>query len=83
MDRDRSRDRRVAEPLHIRARSFRTYRVLLREGEDGADYTLERTYKSIVSPKPGGGPYLSQEGDVFFVDELVETDRLIRGWRPV
>src|SRR2546421_2608641 len=32
-----------------------TYRVLLREGEDVTDYTLERTYKSLVSRKSGGG----------------------------
>jgi len=25
---------------------------------------------------------LSQEGDVFFVDELLDVRRLIRGWRP-
>jgi len=35
-----------------------------------------------VPPAPEGGPYLSQEGDVFFVDELLDVRRLIRGWRP-
>ena len=30
----------------------------------------ERTYRSLVEPKPGGGPYLSQEGQVFLVDEV-------------
>jgi hypothetical protein len=34
-----------------------TYRVLLREGKDGADYTLERTYRSLVRPTPESGPY--------------------------
>ena len=59
-----------------------SYRVLLREGEDATEYTLERTHKSLVPPKAGGGPYLSQEADVFFVDELSDGGALIRGWRP-
>src|SRR5437660_2316219 len=52
-----------------------TYRVLLREGEDATEYTLELTYKSLVRPKPGGGPYLSQEGDTFFA-ETVEGETI-------
>ena len=55
-----------------------TYRVLLRDGKAGADYT----YKSLMRPTSEGGPYLSQEGDCFFVDEVSHSDRLIRGWRP-
>jgi hypothetical protein len=47
-----------------------TYRVLLREGKDGAEYALERTYRSLVPPAVEGGPYLSQEGDVFFVERV-------------
>jgi hypothetical protein len=47
-----------------------TYRVLLREGEDGTEYTLVRTYKSLVQPTPAGGPYLAQEGDSFFVEKI-------------
>jgi hypothetical protein len=55
--------------------------VLLREGEDGTDYSLERTYKSLVPPKNGGGPYLSQEGETFFVDEFPHVaGEPIRGW---
>ena len=56
-----------------------TYRVLLREGEDATEYTLERTYTSLVPPKAGGGPYLSQEGDTFFADEVL-ADQPILGW---
>jgi hypothetical protein len=59
-----------------------TYRVLVREGRDGEDYTLERTYRSLVPPTPEEGPYLSQEGDVFFVDEVHAAAAVIRGWRP-
>jgi hypothetical protein len=55
-----------------------TYRVLLREGRDGT----ERTYRSLVRPAPEGGPYLSQEGDAFLVDEVSHSNRLIRGWQP-
>jgi hypothetical protein len=33
-----------------------TYRVLLREGEDAADYTVERTYRNLVPPTLDGGP---------------------------
>jgi hypothetical protein len=58
-----------------------TYRVLLREGKDGADYTLELTYKSLGPPTPEGGPYLSQEGGVFLVDEVAPVGQVIRGWR--
>jgi hypothetical protein len=58
-----------------------TYRVLLREGKDGTENTLERTYRSLVPPGLGGGPYLVQEGDVFFVDDVRQATRLIRGWR--
>jgi len=47
-----------------------TYRVLLREGQDGTEYTLERTYKSLVQPTTEGGPYLSQEGDTFFAEKI-------------
>jgi hypothetical protein len=47
-----------------------TYRVLLREGEDATEYTLERTYKSLVRPTPEGGPFLSQEGDMFLVERI-------------
>jgi hypothetical protein len=47
-----------------------TYRVLLREGEDATEHTVERTYKSLVRPTPKGGPYLSQEGDTFFAEEV-------------
>ena len=65
-----------------RAQSDDFYESLLREGKDGTDYALERTYRSLVPPAPEGGPYLSQEGDVFFVDELLDVRRLIRGWRP-
>jgi hypothetical protein len=56
-----------------------TYRVLLREGEDATEYTHELTYKSLVRPKPGGGPHLSQEGETFFV-ERIEGDQIF-GWR--
>jgi hypothetical protein len=58
-----------------------TYRVLLREGKDSVDYSLERTYRSLVPPAREGGPYLTQEGDAFVVDEVSHSDRLIRGWR--
>ena len=55
--------------------------MLLREGEDGTDYSLERTFKSLVPPKLNGGPYLSQEGETFFVDELPQSpNEPIRGW---
>jgi hypothetical protein len=58
-----------------------TYRVLLREGEDCTDYSLERTYKSLVPPRLDGGPYLTQEGETFFVEELSRSpDEPIRGW---
>ncbi len=60
-----------------------TYRVLLRGGKDAAEYTLERTYRSLVPPSPRGGPYLNQEGDVFFVDEVLVARRAIRGWQPL
>jgi hypothetical protein len=54
----------------------------VREGQDGTDYTLERTYRSLVPPTLEGGPYLTQEGDVFFVDEIPRVaDEPIRGWR--
>jgi hypothetical protein len=53
--------------------------VLLREGNDAAGYTLERTYRSLVTPTTDGGPYLSQEGDIFFVDEIAAFGEL-RGW---
>jgi hypothetical protein len=59
-----------------------TYTVLLRGGAEASEYTLERTYRSLVRPTPGGGPYLTQEGDAFLVDEVSHSDRLIRGWRP-
>jgi hypothetical protein len=52
-----------------------TYRVLLREGEDATEYMVERTYKSLVLPKAGGGPYLSQEGHTFFA-ETVEGETI-------
>ena len=42
-----------------------TFRVLLREGKDGIENTLERTYRSLVPPRPEGGPYLAQEGDIY------------------
>jgi len=42
-----------------------TFRVLLREGKDGIEHTLERTYRSLVPPRPEGGPYLAQEGDIY------------------
>jgi hypothetical protein len=58
-----------------------TYRVLLREGGDATEYALERTYKSLVRPTPDGGPYHSQEGDAFFIDEVTPAGPLIRGWR--
>ncbi len=45
------------------------------------EYTVERTYKSLMQPLPEGGPYLSQEGDVFFVDEVLVARRVIRGWQ--
>jgi hypothetical protein len=58
-----------------------TYRVLLREGEDDTDSSLERTYRSLVPPRREGGPYLSQEGETFFIDELPSSpDEPIRGW---
>jgi hypothetical protein len=56
--------------------------VLLRDGRDGADYTLERTYRGLVPPTPEGGPYLTQEGDVFLVNEVDQAGQLIRGWLP-
>ncbi len=37
-----------------------TYTVLLHEGQDGSDYTLERTHRSLVPPTREGGPYLTQ-----------------------
>jgi hypothetical protein len=58
-----------------------TFRVLLREGKDSSDHTLERTYRSLTPPRLEGGPYLSQEGDVFFVDEVSVEFGLVRGWR--
>jgi hypothetical protein len=54
-----------------------------KRGKDRSDYTLERTYRSLVPPTLQGGPYLSQEGDSFLVDEIDEMGRLIHGWRPV
>ena len=59
-----------------------TYRVLLRDGKDAAEYTLERTYRSLVTPTPDGGPFLTQEGDVFFVDEVGTAGEPLRGWLP-
>lgn len=59
-----------------------TYKVLLREGKDGTSYTIERTFRSLVPPSRGGGPYLSQEGDVFLVDEIPRTGGTIYGWLP-
>jgi len=58
-----------------------TFRVLLREGKDGIEHTLERTYRSLVPPRPEGGPYLAQEGDIFFVDEVSVELALVPGWR--
>jgi hypothetical protein len=57
-----------------------TYRVLLREGKDGTDYSRERTYRSLVPPTIHGGPYLTQEGDAFLVDEVSEDGELVCGW---
>jgi hypothetical protein len=57
-----------------------TFRVLLREGEEATEYTLERTYRGLVAPTPVGGPYLSQEGDTFFVDEVARASEFLRGW---
>jgi hypothetical protein len=57
-----------------------TYRVLLR-GKDGTRYEFERTYRSLLRPTRAGGPYLTQEGDVFFVDEGPRDGEPIRGWR--
>ena len=57
-----------------------TYRLLLREAKDGTDYSLERTYRSLVPPTVEGGPYSSQQGDTFFVDEVSEDGELLRGW---
>jgi hypothetical protein len=57
-----------------------TYRVLLREGEDATEYTVERTYKSLVRPTLEGGPYLSQEGDTFFAERI--EGETIYGARP-
>jgi hypothetical protein len=47
-----------------------TFRVLLRDGQDATEYTLERTYRSLSPPTPEGGPYLSQEGNVFVVERI-------------
>jgi hypothetical protein len=57
-----------------------TFRVLLREGEDATAYTLERTYRGLSPPTPEGGPYLSQEGDTFFVYEAPTSGAPLRGW---
>jgi hypothetical protein len=57
-----------------------TFRVLLREGEEATDYTLERTYRGLTAPTPEGGPYLTQEGDPFFVDEVARASEFLRGW---
>ena len=51
-------------------------------GKDGREYELERTYRSVTAPACDGGPYLTQEGDVFFVDEPVVAGEPVRGWRP-
>jgi len=59
-----------------------TYKVLLREGKDGTDYTTERTFRSLVQPRRRGGPYLCQEGDVFFVDVIPKPGGPIYGWLP-
>jgi hypothetical protein len=58
-----------------------TYRVLLRESKDASEYTLERTYRSLEAPRPGGGPYITQEGDVFVIDEIAAPGESVRGWR--
>ena len=59
-----------------------TFRVLLREGRDGIDYCLERTFRSLVPPTPEGGPYLAQEGgEVFLVDAVSVELGLVYGWR--
>jgi hypothetical protein len=57
-----------------------TFRVLLREGKDATEYTLERTYRGLTVPMCGGGPYFSQEGDPFFVDEVPTAGEPLRGW---
>jgi hypothetical protein len=54
--------------------------VLLRDGENATEYTLERTYRGLTVPTCEGGPYLSQEGDTFFVDEIAPTGE-VSGWR--
>jgi hypothetical protein len=53
----------------------------LRDGKDGAEYELERTYRSPSPPTIDGGPYLTQEGDCFFLDEEPRPGEPIRGWR--
>jgi hypothetical protein len=57
-----------------------TYRVPVREGKDGTEYTLERTFRSLVPRTREGGPYLTQQGDVFFVDEVSEDGELVGRW---
>jgi hypothetical protein len=62
----------AAGPEKVQMTRIITYRVLLREGEDGTDYTLERPVSKLVPPTVHGGPYLTQEGDAFLVDEVSE-----------
>ncbi len=42
--------------------SYRYVPVLLRESKDASVYPLERTYRSLIAPKQGGGPYFTQGG---------------------
>ncbi len=44
-----------------------TWQLLLRD--NGGEYEVEATYRSPNRPRQGVGPYLSQEGFVFTVED--------------
>jgi len=49
-------DSRRRRPRKVPTTTVHTYRVPVREGKDGTEYTLERTFRSLVPRTREGGP---------------------------
>ena len=58
------------------------YRVLPRDGKDGTEYGLERTYRSLVPPAPEAVPTSRRRATSSLSTTLPSAGQLIRGWRP-